>query len=142
MLEKIVQMSVREYENLVRVSRFRQDQVEKEAVKLWKERGVATIQLRMRVNDSLYEGQMLDCSANLWYKDGKFCIDESMRQRLNKFVTEFMQAELDRYYGTPVALIRRYQSLIQQAQHNNVVLRLIACSGWAVATILLLESWL
>lgn len=142
MLERIVQMPVREYENLVRVSRFRQDQVEKEAVKLWKERGVATIQLRIRVNDSSYEGQMLDCSANLWYKDEKFRIGESMRQRLNKFVTESMQAELDKYYGTPATLIRRYQRLIQQAQRHNVVLRLIACSGWAVATILFLESWL
>lgn len=138
MIDKIVQMSVREYQSLQRAAKLKEKQIQQEALKLWKEKGVATIRISVKCNDNshLDNEYEIDCSSFVWYKDECFIIQQPLRSRIQDIIMNLTQDVIDDYIGEPIAIRNRFvkkeRKLIAQARY----LWLIAASGWAVAAVL------
>lgn len=131
-------MSVREYESLQRAAKLKEKQIQKEALKLWKEKGVATINISVNYNDNSHLDNEceIDCSSFVWYKDERFIIQQPLRSRIQDIIMNLTQCMIDNYIGEPIAIRNRFvkkeRKLIAQARN----LWLIAASGWAVAAVL------
>ena len=138
MIDKIVQMSVREYQSLQRAAKLKEKQIQQEALKLWKEKGVATIRISVKCNNNsdLDDEYEIDCSSFVWCKDERFIIQQPLRSRIQDIITNLTQDVIDNYIGEPIAILNRFvrkeRKLIAQARN----LWLIAASGWAVAAVL------
>lgn len=139
MIDKIVQMSIREYETLKRKADMKDKEIEKEAVNLWKEKGVATLSVSISANDHDPYEVKIDCSSSVWYRDEKFFIPDKMRERLRKLCTDMVQGEIDRYIGEPIKIHNKYHELRHELEKWFRVLVLIAASGWAVAAMVFLS---
>ena len=76
-MERIVQLRDYEYNNLVEKANLNEKQIDEKAQKLYKERGVAAIDIKLNHENNNYESSFrFDCSAFVWYKDEKFYIPE------------------------------------------------------------------
>ena len=139
MIDKIVQMSIREYETLKRKADMKDKEIEKEAINLWKEKGVATLSVSIRTDDHDSTNAKIDCSSSVWYRDEKFFIPDKMRERLRELCTNMVQCEIDDYIGEPIKIHNKYHELRHELEKWFRVLVLIAASGWAVATMVLLN---
>lgn len=139
MIDKIVQMSIREYEILKRKADMKDKEIEKEAINLWKEKGVATLSVSIYVHDHEPYDVKIDCSSSVFCRNEKFFIPDKMRERLRKLCTDMVQGEIDRYIGEPIKIHNKYHELRHELEKWFRVLVLIAASGWAVAAMVLLN---
>ena len=137
-MERIIQLRESEYEELVKVSKLKKKQIAEQAEKLWKERGVAKIELRIEGGNRYDLVQDLLCNAWVWYKDDRFFIPEELRERLGRFIRTWMRYEIDAYYGEPLQVVNSYNKKEKELNRWFRVLWLVAVSGWVVASILLL----
>ena len=142
MIDKIVQMSVREYEALQRTAKLKEKQIQQEVLKLWKERGVATINITIDYKEKSDCGfeHKVDCSAYVWYKDERFIIPKPLRSRIQDLIKKFVQYEIDDYIGQPIKLWNSLEREQEKLSRLSRILWLIAASGWAVAAVLLCNS--
>ena len=138
MIDKIVQMSVREYESLQRTAKLKEKQIQQEALKLWKERGVATISIIIdhKENSRCSFEHKVDCSAHVWHKDENFTIPQPLRSRIQGLIKTFVQYEIDDYIGEPIKLWNSLKRDQIKLNRHARYLWLIATSGWAVAAVL------
>ena len=138
MIDKIVQMSVREYESLQRAARLKEKQIQQEALKLWKEKGVATIRISVKCNDNshLDDEYEIDCSSFVWCKDERFIIQQPLRSRIQDIIMNSTQDMIDNYVGEPIAIRNRFVKKERKLIAQACYLWLIAASGWAVAAVL------
>ena len=138
MIDKIVQMSVREYESLQRTAKYKEKQIKEEALKLWKEKGVSTIKITFdyREGNCVPYEHIVDCSAFVWYKDGIFTIPEPLRSRIQDIVKRNSQYFIDDYIGEPLKLWNSLEREQIKLSRLSRILWLIASSGWGVAAVL------
>ena len=137
-MERIVQLRESEYEELVKVSKLNEKQIAEQAEKLWKERGVAKVELKIYEGSKYSFGQELLCDAWVCHKDDRFFIPDKLRESLGKFVRTWVRYEIDDYYGEPLQVIKSYNKKEEELNRWFRVLWLVAVSGWVVASILLL----
>ena len=138
MIDKIVQMSVREYESLQRAAKLKEKQIQQEALKLWKEKGVATINITIEYKEKSccsFEHKV-DCSAYVWSKDERFIIPQPLRSRIQDLIKKFVQYEINDYIGKPINLWNSLERDQIKLNRHARYLWLIAASGWAVAAVL------
>ena len=142
MTDKIVQMSVREYESLQRMAKLKEKRIQQEALKLWKERGVANIEISINYRDNHYSGynHKVDCSAYVWCRESGFTIPEPLRSRIGKLIESFTQNKIDNYIGRPIDLWNSLELERKNLSRLSRILWLISASGWAVAAVLLCNS--
>ena len=137
-MERIVQLRESEYEELVKVSKLNEKQIAEQAEKLWKERGVAKVELKIYEGSKYSFGRELLCDAWVWHKDDRFFIPDKLRESLGEFVRTWVRYEIDAYYGEPLQVIKSYNKKEEELNRWFRVLWLVAVSGWVVASILLL----
>lgn len=130
---KIVQLSEYEYNDLFELAKLNKGQIEEKALKLYKDKGVARIDIKIeagRENEYSYTHNF-DCFASVWYKDEKFFISEKLRDRLREYIKEQTLSEVMGKYGEPIDLINRYSKKVRDLQIARFILWTIALSGWA-----------
>ena len=130
-MERIVQLRDYEYNNLVEKANLNEKQIDEKAQKLYKERGVAAIDIKLGYKNNDYESLFrFDCSAFVWYKDEKFYIPEQLRKRFGKILKDTMLSEMRQAYGSPEkiynVLKRRSKNLLIQV----FIMLAVAVSGW------------
>lgn len=142
MAENIVQMPLREYEKLKSISSAKQKQIEKEAIKLWKEKGVATLRIDVGVkgHDYGYGMMNIDCSSYVFYKDDKFFISEELRRRVADYCTSMVQSEIDNYICDPVKQMRSLEEERNKVGRWFLTSIILTIIGWATAIVLILKS--
>ena len=132
-MEKIVQLSEYEYNKLSDLAKLNESQIEDRALKLYKDKGVAKIDITVNVgrDNEYYSTQHFNCSAFVWYKDDKFYIQEKLRDRLGKLIKKCVLNEVSDKYGEPIDLMNQYSKEIHDLQIARFILWTIALSGWA-----------
>lgn len=132
-MEKIVQLSEYEYNKLSDLAKLNESQIEERALKLYKEKGVAEVDITVKVgrDNEYYSTQRFNCLAFVWYKDNKFYIQEKLRDRLGKLIEKQVIREVSDKYGEPVDLMNKYSKEIHGLQIAKFILWTIALSGWA-----------
>ena len=130
-MERIVQLRDYEYNNLVEKANLNEKQIDEKAQKLYKERGVAAIDIKLSHENNDYESSFrFDCSAFVWYKDEKFYISEQLRKRLGEILKDTMLFEMRQAYGSHEKL---YNVLKRRSKNLSIwkwLMSVVAVSGW------------
>lgn len=108
---------------------------------LWKEKGVAEIHIKVDTNKDWRDEYYINCFTFLWYKDGKFQIQEDVRSRFEKIIKSAVQNRAKEEFGDPVKYVNRLNKRIYNVSRLKVILYAIAASGWAVASMMFISKW-
>lgn len=132
-MEKIVQLREYEYNKLSDLAKLNESQIEERALKLYKEKGVAEVDITVKVgrDKEYYSTQRFNCSAFVWYKDGKFSIQGKLRDRLSELIKKQVLREVSDTYGEPINIMNKYSREIHDLQTVRFIIWTIAVSGWA-----------
>ena len=76
-MRKIVQLDEHEYSKLADLAKLNEKEIEKRAIDLWKEKGVAEITINIDTGRDYNDYCRIDCSTNFFYKDDRFYIPEN-----------------------------------------------------------------
>ena len=136
-MEKIVQLKDYEYNELYEKAKLNEQQIEEKALSLWKEKGVAEIHITVSTIKNYKDEYYIKCFASLWYKDGKFQIQEDVRSRFEKIIESAVQNRAEEEFGDLVNTQNILNKRLHDVSRLKVILYAIAASGWAVASIVL-----
>lgn len=140
-MEKIVQLRDYEYNELYEKAKLNEQQIEEKALSLWKEKGVAEIHITVDTNKDWRDEYYIKCFTSFWYKDGKFQIQEDVRNRFEKIIKSAVQNRAKEEFGDPVKYVNILNKRIYYVARLKVILYAIAASGWAVASIMFISKW-
>lgn len=141
-MKKIVQLRDYEYNELYEKAKLNEQQIEEKALSLWKEKGVAEIHITVNTNKDWRDEYYIKCFTSLWYKDGKFQIQEDIRSRFEKIIKSAVQNRAKEEFGDPVKYVNRLNKRIYDVSRLKVILYAIAASGWAVASAIAIEIFI
>ena len=135
-MRRIIQIDESEYNQLVDKASLNEKQIEERAINLYKERGVAKIEITVRTKSDVYLTRIFSCDSWVFYKDDRFFISEELRDRLRSFITKYVQERINQDYETPQELITEYNRKVFFFNYLKYVFYLIAASGWGAAVAL------
>ena len=135
-MQRIIQIDESEYNQLVDKASLNEKQIEERAINLYKERGVAKIEITVRTKSDVYLTRIFSCDSWVFYKDDRFFISEELRDRLRSFITKYVQERINQDYETPQELITEYNRKVFFFNYLKYVFYLIAASGWGAAVAL------
>lgn len=136
-MRKIIQIDESEYNQLVDKANLNEKQIEEKALALYEEKGVAKVDVTVRTNNSSYSTRFFKYDGYVWYKDERFFISEKLRNRLGKFITEFVQYKVNQDYEKPETLAADYERRLNFLKNVRYILYAVAASGWAAFVTLL-----
>lgn len=135
-MRRIIQIDESEYNQLADKASLNEKQIEERAINLYKERGVAKIEITVRTKSDVYLTRIFSCDSWVFYKDDRFFISEELRDRLRSFITKYVQERINQDYETPQELITEYNRKVFFFNYLKYVFYLIAASGWGAAVAL------
>lgn len=135
-MQRIIQIDESEYNQLADKASLNEKQIEERAINLYKERGVAKIEIIVRTKSDVYFTRIFNCDSWVFYKDDRFFISEELRERLRSFITKYVQGKINQDYETPQELITEYNRKVFFFNYLKYVFYLIAASGWGAAVAL------
>lgn len=137
-MRKIVQLDEYDYNKLADLAKLNEKEIEKHAIDLWKEKGVAEITIEIDTGRDYNDYCRIDCSTYLFYKDNRFYIPENVRERFRKIVKENVMWDIEERFGDLKGAINKFNREAKWIGYTKFVLYMIALSGWAVAAVLFL----
>lgn len=137
-MRKIVQLDEYDYNKLADLAKLNEKEIEKHAIDLWKEKGVAEITIKIDTERDYNDYCRIDCSTYLFYKDNRFYIPENVRERFRKIVKENVMWDIEERFGDLKGAINKFNREAKWIGYTKFVLYMIALSGWAVAAVLFL----
>lgn len=135
-MRKIIQLEDREYENLVELAQFNEQQIEEKAIKLWKEKGVAEIRITIDSGRDYDDVYSITASSYVMYKDSKFHIPETLRSRFREIISEAVNDYIPKKFGNITQIINNYNGRVSSLNRFKFTMMAIAASGWAAAAAL------
>lgn len=127
-MERIVQLRSDEYDRLVEKANLKESQINEKALSLYNDRGVAEIRIELKhENSDWYNTFRFDCSAFVWYKDGKIFIPEQLRHRLGDILKDKVLFEMRKTYGDSEKLYNRLNASTRVYLHGNGLRALLLC---------------
>lgn len=140
MVESIVQLSHKEYEELVNKAKKNKGQVLEEARRMWEEEGIAELIVTFTGNNSNTINKLsIDCYSELFFKRGKFNVSNRFKSRLNNLLDKNIKETMCRYYGHPMEIINKCNAKVRSMKIWTGVSVVLMAIGWMVAFGLLLE---
>lgn len=136
-MRKIIQIDESEYNGLVEKARLNEKQIDEKALELYEEKGVARIEITVRTDSDCYSTRYFKCESSVWYKDNRFFISEKLRNRLGRFISEYVQYKINQDYQTPGKLMSYYSKQLKMLNYARYILYCVAMSGWAAFVTLL-----
>lgn len=137
-MRKIVQLESYEYEKLVEISKLNQEQIEEKALKMWNEKGVAEVNVNIRMGDD-YKGTFkIDCRSYMLYTSDKFFIPEKIRERFRHIIKDEIDYIIKDKFSSTVDAINFCNRKVDGLNRLRTILCAVAASGWAVAAVVLL----
>lgn len=136
-MRKIIQIDESEYNKLVEKARLNEKQIEEKALKLYEEKGMAQIEIIVRTDSDCYSTRYFKCESSVWYKDSRFFISEKLRNRLGRFISEYVQYKINQDYQTPEELMSYYTKQLKMLNYARYIFYCVAMSGWAAFVTLL-----
>lgn len=137
-MRKIVQLDEYEYSKLTYFAKFNENEIEKRALDLWKEKGVAEITIKINTERDYNDYYRIDCSTNLFYKDDRFYIPENVRERFRKIVKEDVMRNVEERFGDLKGAINKFKQETKWIGYIKFIFLMMALSGWTVAAVLFL----
>ena len=137
-MKKIVQLEEYEYNKLADLAKLNEKQIEKRAIDLWKEKGVAEITIRIDCGRDYDDNYRINCSTSFFYKDGRFYIPEIIRERFRKIIKEDIMWNIEERFGDLKGAINKFNREAKLIGYTKFIFYMMALSGWAVATVLFL----
>lgn len=137
-MRKIVQLDEYDYNKLADLAKLNEKEIEKHAIDLWKEKGVAEITIKIDTGRDYNDYCRIDYSTYLFYKDNRFYIPENVRERFRKIVKENVMWDIEERFGDLKGAINKFNREAKWIGYTKFVLYMIALSGWAVAAVLFL----
>ena len=137
-MRKIVQLDEYDYNKLADLAKLNEKEIEKHAIDLWKEKGVAEITIKIDTGRDYNDYCRIDCSTYLFYKDNRFYIPENVREGFRKIVKENVMWDIEERFGDLKGAINKFNREAKWIGYTKFVLYMIALSGWAVAAVLFL----
>lgn len=150
-----VTISEEEYNRLVALARANAKQIEGRAVEYYKKNGVCKIHVDAYVReingscDSIATTFEFDCNPRYCYvrpsdeyEAKPFAIDQKTRQRIGKFVTEYVSSTFKNAFGKQLMSINNAQRYEFKTRHEWIVMRAVTIIGWLLAIAVLLIALL
>lgn len=137
-MRKIVQLDEYEYSKLADLAKLNEKEIEKHAIGLWKEKGVAEITIKIDIGRDYDDYCRIDCSTSFFYKDNKFYIPENVRERFRKIVKENVMWNVEERFGDLKGAINKFNQEAKWIGYIKFIFLMMALSGWAVAAVLFL----
>lgn len=135
-MRKIVQLDEYEYNKLAEEAKFNEAQIEKKAIAMWQDRGVAEIKISVDTGTDYNDNYNIDCKAYVFYKDERFQIPLDLRERFRKIIREDIMWDIEDRFGDLKKSINNLNQKAIWINYTKFIFYITAFSGWAVATIL------
>lgn len=130
-MRKIVQLEQYEYDKLAELAKLNESQIEKRAIEIWEEKGVAKINISIDAGTDYDDTFSINCKTYMLYKDDKFQIPSELRNRFAKIVKEEIMWNIEERFGVLIKAINHYKRKESSLNHAKYSLWGIAASGWA-----------
>lgn len=130
-MQRIVQLSQGEYESLCETATLNKAQIEQKAQALWKQKGVAEVNISVKIKEDYTENYKIQCDGYIFYKDDRFFIPQEFRNRIMNIVEKETLRSVEMRYGKPVELINHIRVKADRLNHARYALYAVAASGWA-----------
>lgn len=130
-MKKIVQLEQYEYDKIIELSKLNEEQIEKRAMELWKEKGVAEINIKIDMGNDYDDTYSIDCKAYMFHKDEKFKISYDLRNRLSEIIKENVMWNIENKFGGLTKAINLFKQKTETLNYAKYILWGIAASGWA-----------
>lgn len=137
-MKKIVQLDEYEYNKLADLAKLNEKQIEKRAIGLWKEKGVADITIKINAGRDYNDCCRIDCDTSFFYKDDRFYIPENVRKRFRKIIKEDVMWNIEERFGGLKEAINNFNRKAKWISYTKFIFYMMALSGWAVAAVLFL----
>ena len=146
-----VTISEEEYNCLVSLARAKAKQIEERAVAYYEKNGVCNIHVDAYVRqingacDNIETTFRFDCKPQYCYvrpsdecEANPFAIDQKTRQRIGKFVTEYISSSFKTAFGKQLMSINNAQRYEFRARHEWIIMRSVTVIGWLLAIAMLI----
>lgn len=130
-MEKIIQMTQYEYDRIADLAKINEDEINNRAEKLWKERGAATINIKVDTGTDYDNNYSIDCTAYLFYKDDRFQIPYELRRRFEKIIDENIMRDIEGRFGGLEKAITAFKKKQESLDHSKYYLWGLVTTGWA-----------
>lgn len=144
-----VTISVEEYNRLVSLARANASQIEQRAVEYYRENGVCKIHVDAYLRgmegacDTIKETFSFECQPRYChilpsgeYMSTPFAIDQKTRQRISRFVAEYVSSSFRHTFGKQLMSINNALCYERQARRDWKFLRVFSFVGWLIALLL------
>ena len=143
-MNKIVQLSEREYKELFEKAKLNQDEIEKLAVKMYQDKGTFEIILKIDCDSDYYQIYNFNVHSHI-YQSGeleKFEIPYEERKKIVKYVDQKVLAFMKKRFGTQITDINRYKQRLILLRNWKYKFIGITIFGWIAALALVLLIFL
>lgn len=148
-----VTISVEEYNSLVSLARANAQQIEKRAVEYYKKHGACTIHVDAYIRDqycgmdTIESSFSFDCNhcyvmPSGEYVDTPFAIDQKTRQRICRFVSEYVSSAFKNAFGKQLMSINNAKRYEYQVRRDWRLTRILTLVGWLLALLLIITQLL
>lgn len=140
MVESIVQLSHKDYEELVNKAKKNEVQILEKARSIWEEEGIAELVVTFTDNNSHTINRLsIDCTSELFFTKGKLNISRRFRHRLSNLLDRSTKETMYRYYGYPMDIINQCNAKMRSMKIWTGVAVVLMAVSWMVTFGLLLE---
>lgn len=146
MVNRIVQLSEYEYNQLQEKAELNETKIRDLAEKYYQERGVFRIDIKVGLQDK-YNGDTVYYTSvfsteNGLYRDDGFSpiITEKGRRKIERILSDACTESFENKFGDAVKFKNRYADALRRFAITRWIAYTIAFSGWGVAAILAIDS--
>lgn len=146
MVNRIVQLSEYEYNQLQEKAELNETKIRDLAEKYYQERGVFRIDIKVGLQDK-YNGDTVYYTSvfsteNGLYRDDGFSpiITEKGRRKIERILSDACTESFENKFGDAIKFKNRYADALRRFAITRWIAYTIAFSGWGVAAILAIDS--
>ena len=133
-MEKIVQLSEKDYEELYNSANLNDKEIEEKAIKLWKENGAVGMNISLNISNKYEHNYHINCKSKVWSfdKDERFSLSPEIKKNIEKFANEYFLKIAQSEYGKGINLVNKCNENIAINNKTIKILQLIAWIGWSL----------
>lgn len=143
-MDRIVQLSEREYNELYEKAAFNEEQINREAIKRYEENGFAEIRVDVRTEyDSMYSGLTFKASANdnKYFREGLYKPVYSDTKKLVELIDQNVKEVVKRKYGVVTEGSKTFEKELMHNRKVQKTFKYLTITGWLLSIIFFSLLW-
>lgn len=140
-MERIVQLQAYEYDKLVEQAQKNEEAIKQEALRLYKEHGVAEVKVSINTTDRNNGDRDLNtfvyvCKDYHWCGDD--AITDEMKQDIERDIKDSVSRIVEMKYGKNIADTNYCRRMVRKVERRSALIDILSVLGWVFTFIAVL----